>query len=187
MAKKDTSSPDDLENFLLDAVGMRSTIFVGIDPGAQGAIGWLCGSLYCVTDIPTIKVLKGKKNRTEFNNLAILEMFRLVGRNVSKERVSVVLEKAPATMGPGRGYADVIINRACAMWPLFIMEKGYRFEEVDPNAWKKKMGLSPDKENSRRKAQARFPEAPLVRVEDHNRAEALLLAEYHKRITLGKL
>ena len=48
----------------------------------------------------------------------------------------------------------------------------------DGSAWKAKNIL---KERSRQKAIEIFPEAALSRKKDHNRAEALLIAEFAKR------
>lgn len=165
----------------------KRKVFIGIDPGTTGALGFVCGDANHVEDIPTITVKRGKKNRTEADYPACLDLF---ARSFWKEQVArmyCLIEQPPPTMGPGHAYADVIVNRMYAIWPLFIMEKGFHFEEVAPNEWKKVMGLSPDKENSRKKAQGMFPGASLARKKDHNRAEALLLAEYHRRKLLGRL
>lgn len=177
----------DLFHFVQAANEMTSLVYVGIDPGASGAIGWLCGSEYCVTDIPTITIKRGNKNRTEPDLPGILQLFNMAAElTYGIQRIKVLLEQCPVSAGRGSSYADVIINRHCAIWPLFIMSKQWSFADTDTR-WKKAMGLTLDKELSRRNASRLFPDAPLVRVADHNRAEALLLAEYHRRTTRGKL
>jgi crossover junction endodeoxyribonuclease RuvC len=52
---------------------------------------------------------------------------------------------------------------------------------VTPKVWKKEMGLSSDKNESLAMARELWPEAPLSRKKDVDRAEALLLAEYWRR------
>jgi crossover junction endodeoxyribonuclease RuvC len=47
--------------------------------------------------------------------------------------------------------------------------------------WKRSMGLDSSKSVSLDKARLQFPTADLDRKKDHNRAEALLLAEYSRR------
>jgi crossover junction endodeoxyribonuclease RuvC len=54
-------------------------------------------------------------------------------------------------------------------------------ELVRPQKWKKEMGLSYDKDLSLDMARKLWPEAPLKRKKDVDRAEALLLAEYLRR------
>jgi Holliday junction resolvasome RuvABC endonuclease subunit len=73
------------------------------------------------------------------------------------------------------------------MWGLFFAEKEWPCETYHPGSWKKLMGLSKDKEQVRAKAQQMFPTAELDRKKDHNRAEALLLAEMHRRKLAGQL
>jgi len=54
------------------------------------------------------------------------------------------------------------------------------YKEVLPKTWKKDLGLSSDKEQSRRLAIQMFPQLKdkLKRKKDHGRAEALLLLYY---------
>jgi hypothetical protein len=61
-----------------------------------------------------------------------------------------------------------------------IATLGLSFELVRPAKWKKTMGLTDEKGMARAKAVQMFPNVGhlLSRVKDHNRAEALLLAEY---------
>lgn len=57
--------------------------------------------------------------------------------------------------------------------------KGIGIIEVAPSTWKAKMGLNKKgKEESLRLAMQQFPEVDLHRKKDHNRAEALLMADY---------
>lgn len=167
-------------------------VYIGIDPGSTGAIGFICGNLHTVVDIPTLKVKRGKGNKTAFDLMAIVRMFRFT--KIIKDSVYVLLEKPPPSMGPagagfGGQYAQVRITEAYAIWPLFILQKGFHLEEVAPQVWKKAMGVpgGADKETGRHKAIGMFPRAELSRKKDHGRAEALLIAEFHRRRLEGKL
>ena len=156
------------------------SVFVGIDPGSDGAIGLICGHAYAVIDIPKLKVKRGKGKKTVFNLPEIIALFRNL--RSFKDRVRCVVEQPPPSMGlRSSAYAQFRLGCAYAMWPLFLMSQGFRVEEVSPHVWKKVIGIGSDKETSRHKALGMFPKAPLARKKDHNRAEALLLAEYHNR------
>ncbi len=175
----------------------------GIDPGAEGAIGFICRNRYAVIDIPTIditvdrvrkvsakeraagnmnKTRKVEGHSTQFDLAAICAVFALI--RPLKDRLRFILEKAPLTLGPGKHTADVMLNRAYAMWPLFLLGRNYRTQEVTPGDWKKAMALKAGddaKERARLRAISQFPKAELHLVKHHNRAEALLLADFGRR------
>jgi len=56
-----------------------------------------------------------------------------------------------------------------------------RVDMVLPQAWKKVMGVTADKEQSLVMARNLFPDAMLKLKKHHGRAEALLIAEYARR------
>jgi len=201
--------PDPLEVvawFVAHVQARDTPIYLGIDPGATGAIGMLCGKLYAVVDIPVyrvkvkrvrhnnkkIRALTGRKTRTvdgstsKFDFPAICRLFRLF--KPIKKKLIVVLEEIPPTMGKrARKYVEIMVNRAYAIWPLFLCSKGYTVKEIKPSDWKKRMDLyGKDKEASRRLALKIFPMANIQRKEDTDRAEALLIAECVRRIHNGK-
>lgn len=193
--------PEDVfRAFVENVEDAGKTVYVGIDPGASGAIALVCGKAVAVVDIPTVevgvtrtrannekqKVLTGKKTRrvkghtTKFNNVAICRLFKLL--RPLKDRIVVCLEHPPSSMGPGKHHAELMLSRAYAMWPLFLCSKGYAVEEVTPSTWKAAVGLSgKEKADSALKALSLYPKADIVLVKHHDRAEAILLAEYARR------
>ena len=193
------SWPQILDAFFAVAGSLSDPIFAAIDPGAHGAIGFLCSRAYTVIDIPTIetqvrRARRGKENTasdgratvlgstTSFDYAEICKLFQRI--DAFKDRVVVVLEKIPFKVSKrgGYGYSDVAIGRSYAMWPLFLCEKGYVVREVAPVTWKAAMNLTgKDKEASRLQALKKFPSADLHRKKDHDRAEALLMCVYAKR------
>jgi hypothetical protein len=178
------------------ADGVRK-LHIGIDPGAEGALGFVVvegGKVWRATvlDIPTFQEkrsgsTKSKvKTKTSFDLDGILEVFAVFGK-LNPYQVHVMLEQPPPSMGPGRKYAEILLNKAYALWPLFLAAKGYQVKEVAPSVWKDKMGVDrADKGIALRRARILFAgEVVLDRVGDHNRAEALLLAEYSRRVVHG--
>lgn len=73
------------------------------------------------------------------------------------------------------------------MWSLYLMSLGVRVETVRPAQWKKSFSLQggkTNKEAARLKALSLWPTLAADNLKfkkDHNRAEALLLAEYLRR------
>jgi len=174
---------EQLADFLLNkkTTAKNKTLFLAIDPGSEGAIGMLSGQNYTVIDIPTLKIKRGKGKKTVFDLPQIVKLFDILDDTVHNHQVVAIVEQPPPSMGKGKGsaYGQFRLGCAYAMWPLFLISRGYSVTEVSPGVWKKKMKISSDKETARYKAQRLFPKAPLSRKRDHNRAEALLLAKYH--------
>jgi hypothetical protein len=177
-------------------------LYVGIDPGASGAIGFQVfgdGELirYNVMDIPVLKVSRsGKKTKsgkkptkTVFNNPAIVtifEPFRTYG-----DRVRVCMEVGPPQINRGGGnstYTGYRTGWSHGMWPLFLTSMGFRFLPITPSVWKKAFKLvGKEKEDSRQLALQWWPQADLQNKGHHDRAEALLLSDYGRRVFDGHL
>lgn len=190
-----------IQAFLQDAVLLSDLIYMGIDCGANGAIGLICKHLQCVVDIPTIKVetIRHKKTTeeeriktgyktktkhgktTKFDFGGICDIFTLLRKY--KKYIIIMLEEVPISMGPGKKYGEILLNRAYAMWPLYLYSQGFHFKEVLPTVWKRQMKLyGKDKDACRLKALSLFPKAKIKLKKHHDRAEALLLAEFLRRI-----
>lgn len=202
MPSKDRRPPPEIVGeFVRKAETVRNDVLVGIDPGSTGAIAFWCATFYCVVDIPVIITKARKTKRTtrkerrktgkktkvancnlrEFDLAGICGLFRLL--KPVKHRVHVILEKIPPTLGRGRKYAEIMLNRAYAMWPLFLHSKGYAsVTQERPGVWKAEFGLlGQDKEADRKLARKLFPKADILRIKDHDRSDALLLAEFLRR------
>lgn len=193
--------------FVQKAEERSNLVLVGIDPGTTGAIAFKCHKFYCVVDIPRTETKRKKTRRTSWKERkatgkksktvmgtdrepdldTIIKLFRLL--KPVKDRVRVILEKIPPTIGKrGRKYAEIMLNRAYAMWPLFLTSKGYELHQEKPGVWKAQFGLlGADKEDDRKLARKLYPEADILRVKDHDRADALLLVEYLQRKLEKKL
>lgn len=148
--------------------------FIGIDPGATGAIASISPNGIHFIDCPTIKVSgKTKPNPT----LMASELKQLVKLNSI-----IIIENVHAM--PGQGVSSMFsFGMGYGCWLGIIAALNIPVEFVTPQTWKKHYGLSTDKEASRVKALQLFPSqaADLKLKKHHGRAEALLLAEYLKR------
>lgn len=196
-----------MSEFAQRASTVTNDILIGIDPGTTGAIAFKCRKDYCVIDIPRTETKRKKSRKTSWKERKktgkksktvmatdrepdlerIIALFKLFKH--MKARVHVILEKIPPTIGKrGRKYAEIMLNRAYAMWPLFITSKRFReFHQVKPSVWKESFDLlGADKDVSRVKAVAMYPLADIARKKDHDRGEALLMIEYLRRLLKQK-
>ena len=96
-----------------------------------------------------------------------------------KPRVEVEIEE-PQTMGVSSAFT---FGRAVGLLYAFLTAAEIRFEEVAPVSWQTslKCRTRGDKNVSKRKAQQLFPSLKIT----HGVADALLLAEYARRLDLG--
>ena len=155
------------------------TIYIGIDPGKTGAIAFLdsATSFGKVHDMPwiakdiDIQQVKGwlKDARQKDYCVACLEYQQAFPRQGA---VSAY------TLGEGVGQLKGL---------LLGME--IAFEEVRPAKWKVALSIpvKAPKEQSMMAARRLFPEADLGRKKDQGRSEALLIAEYRRRLENGSI
>ncbi|MDE2343422.1 MAG: hypothetical protein KGL63_08550 [Betaproteobacteria bacterium] len=152
-------------------------IFIGIDPGAAGAIAYLdaSGGLVCVTDMPVVEVQVGK---TERRRVSATMLAQLLAEHSLRVQM-VVLEKvggitgqsasAAFTFGYGAGIVEGVVS--ALQMPVAL---------VTPQAWKKSAGIATDKGAAREAAMRLWPSQAhlFARAKDDGRAEAALLARH---------
>jgi crossover junction endodeoxyribonuclease RuvC len=143
-------------------------IYIGIDPGASGAVAFI--------GIDEINVF----DFDEGDALGFLKFIR------QGHTCKAVIEKVSAM--PGQGVSSTFkFGTNFGQWIGRLEALGIPFDFVTPQKWKKaifdSMPKGDVKEMSRDRAIRLFPEMALhlKRKKDHNRAEALLLAEYARR------
>lgn len=159
-------------------------ILVGIDPGLDGAL-----ASYCTDDayVPTIHVQAmptmriGKRRAYDVPRLArMVDEYDQYGTAGS---VLVVLEQVHAW--PGQGVVSSYrLGYGVGLLEGIIAEIGtYRLEKVTPQRWRKVMldGRPKGKASSVQRARELFPGVELKNRE-HGKAEALLLAEFGRRL-----
>lgn len=158
---------------------------VGIDGGTTGAIATIAfparapEAIIQVVDIPTILAGKGGGTvKKAVNAQAVWEELIKIEQAHGKIQLAV-LEMAQAfpkinasvnfSMGETFGVLRAVL--ACMEIPHIV---------IKASVWKKHFRLTRDKEMVRAEAMKRHPSvaASLSRKKDHNRAEAIFLAEY---------
>jgi len=159
-------------------------IIIGLDPGLSGAIGVIGPSGYCdVLDIPTIGYTVGGKQRRTYD---IPNLSQMLKQFAAQRAMAFVEEQSTrpqqsSTSAKKIGYGEGILHGL-----LVSFDIGY--EVVRPQQWKKEMldGMGKEKQDSILAAQRIYSmDKDLVRrlTQRHDRAEALLIAEYGRRKT----
>ena len=147
----------------------------GIDPGASGAIAVLTGDELEIIDMPTLEI-RGKRI-LDLGTLA--RFFDLHGAGLS-----LAVIEDPHAM-PGQGVSSMFkFGFACGAVQAFVASAFIPVKLVAPAQWKRAMGLTSDKDASRRLASQLLPRWSHLwaRVKDDGRAEAALLALYGRKL-----
>lgn len=155
-------------------------IYVGIDPGLQGCIAVLNDGGHCeFHDMPTLR--SGASGKRVVDAYGVAEIIGQLPADVH-----VALEQQQSM--PKQGVASSFITGMnYGLLVGILASKKISTTLVRANVWKRRMleGVSEGKDQSVAVCKRLFPASAehLTRVRDHNRAEALLLAEYGRRIT----
>ena len=157
-------------------------MFIGIDPGLSGAIGIIDddGSFVQVIDTPTALIRNGNHARREYaarDMVGALAFHPGLLQSRARANVHVFLEEQHSM--PGQGVRSMFTTGVgFGLWLGILAALALPYTRVRPSTWKKELGLSRDKEQSRLRAQQLFPGAQLNLKKHEGRAEALLLAWY---------
>jgi crossover junction endodeoxyribonuclease RuvC len=175
-------------------------IYIGIDPGLNGAVAFInedvlgnckdtdgSGLLVEVFDTPTLEVDSSGKVRNKYNTAAMADLLApyLEIPPYQRGRSLVILESVHSM--PKQGVASSFtFGEGLGMWKGIIAAYRLPLELPSPQRWKKEMmaDMGKDKDASRLRAIQLFPVVAnrLDRKKDDGRAEALLLAEYGRRL-----
>lgn len=140
--------------------------YLGIDPGVTGAIALIHPDGQVVEDWPGDEV-------------AAVNLIRFLALQYDIRRAAI----EDMGTGPFKGkLAFVKLSENKGIWRGILASHGIPFRLVWPQQWQK--GIVPPKsgkEGSLAVARRLFPNMDLHRRADHNRAEALLIAEYVRR------
>ncbi|NJD35375.1 MAG: hypothetical protein FIA96_11180 [Betaproteobacteria bacterium] len=153
---------------------MKPGLYLGIDPGLTGALALLDdkGSMHSVEDLPVMARGKGRVKH-EIDPAALARLLR-----PHADQIALAVVEQVGSM-PGQGVASVFsMGHTLGSITGVVQALGIPLRLVTPAVWKREAGISSDKNLARSEASRLFPAAPLDRVKDHNRAEALLLARY---------
>lgn len=150
-------------------------IYLGIDPGKQGAIAWRC---QITGDHSAVKMPDSPKKlhrlivnlKSDYGVLCVcIEEVQVMGRVFG----------AKAALSYGRGYGEII---------GILTAEGAIIHEVRPSVWKKGMNVNADKNTSILLCERLFPELELIppgcRKPQDGIAEAALLVAYAEKMGL---
>lgn len=146
-------------------------LYVGIDPGANGAIAVLD-----VSGMPVAQIkLKDATPHDVWRQMT--ETFALTDKAVY---ASIEHVRSSPQMGVVSAFS---FGQTYGMLRAFLVAGAVPFTEVTPSKWQTALGCKSggDKNITKAKAQERFP---MVRV-THGNADALLIAEYERRFGRG--
>lgn len=185
--------------WMLKKMRPQDKMYVGIDPGITGAIAFVPTRRKIdpiIVDLPitTVQVKTTRKGKTVKGNRNEYDVHKIVALLDPlidfRDRVVIALER-------GQPYREDTPKTAFSvgvgfgMWGLYFAAFGLKVHHIMPAVWKRRMGLSggsENKEHSRAKCRHLYPGAHhfVEFVGDHNRAEAMLLAEYQRRLDTGE-
>ena len=155
-------------------------IYIGIDPGLNGAIASLDienGELL-IYDMPTLEVKRNNKVKHEVSPQGLADIFGPSDIPVEKVR-GVVLERVGAM--PGQGVSSVFsFGRSVGIVEGVLAALGLSVTIVQPQAWQKAASVRGGKDGSRQRAMELFPKEAktFARKKDDGRADAALMAWY---------
>jgi len=150
-------------------------MYAGIDPGLSGAVAMLGadGALVALHDTPVLTLPTSRGNRQEYDTVGMAKLLQPYGA----PGVHVMLEESQAM--PGQGVRSMFtVGLGFGVWLGILGALELAHTRIRPRVWKRRLGLTRDKEQARWRAMQLFPTADLRLKKHHERAEAILLAYY---------
>lgn len=152
------------------------TMFIGIDPGASGAIAVFRPPAYiAVFDMPTVQVTISGKSRSRIDHAGLSSIIK----DHDGATLATIEEVSAA---PGQGVTSMFtFGVAFGAVKQAVASEDVPVQMVRPQEWKAKFKLiGKDKEESRLRASQMFPKSAHLwaRKKDDGRAEAVLLAVF---------
>ncbi|HEY8360605.1 MAG TPA: hypothetical protein VIL30_24380 [Ramlibacter sp.] len=165
-------------------------VIVGIDPGLTGAVAYLGADWCAVRDLPTGRDADDN-NRIDVRALAA-QLQEVIPAGSTILAVSEkLLPGGVAREGRNNTYSVAVQNRTRGRIEATIELLGLELEEVTPQKWKKLYGLTGKKDEKAQAVKAAIDLAKLLYpdltedlrlVKHHNRAEAVLIAHWFKKV-----
>lgn len=157
-------------------------VYIGIDPGLTGAVAAIYeDGKILLYDTPTIEIKVNNKKKQDYIPSEMADILR----DCSLTECQVFLERISAR--PGQGVTSMFgFGKGYGIWIGILSALEIPYTLVTPQAWKKEiMKCKSDKDAARLRAHQLFPQAVdrLNRKKDIGRADALLLAEYCRRVS----
>lgn len=157
------------------------SLYIGVDPGASGGLA-------CITPTAALAIPTPKTERDVWDWLSAR------GRESVDDPVFAVIEKVGGFIkgNPAPGSAMFNFGASYGGLRMALIAAGIPFEEVPPQRWQKALAIPPKKRDETKtqfknrlkaRAQQLFPSEKVTLAT----ADALLIAEYCRRLREGKL
>lgn len=174
-------------------------IYVGVDPGMNGAFALMAGDPAInpvILDMPYLenKRVTSKGGVKKVGIRRVYDLHKLVCwldplQSDATHLTTMCLEKVH---GRPEDTAITAFSMGCGynIWPMWATIFNISYHTVMPNVWKRRIGLAnAEKETSIAEAKKLFPRVHhYFQIKgDDGRAEALLLAEYGRRLRSGQI
>lgn len=157
---------------------MTLRLIIGIDPGLRGAIALMAdGKPSTLRDMP---IRPGSTGRDEVDPFALSKFISEVACAYVGSHVHAVIEATSMRPENARG-SDGKAAEGAGIVKGVLASHGISYTVVQPQTWKRYQGLlKRTKEDSRAVAMMKWPTFGVwfQRVMDHDRAEAMLMAEW---------
>lgn len=153
--------------------------YIGVDPGASGAIAILHNGTLSVFDAPILKLTKGGKTRTRLDEATFFDLVRGNVALIDTEIVAVI-EDVGGMMKQSPS-AAFNFGATCGAMRMAFVAAGVRVHMTAPADWKSKARLiGKGKDDSRALAMQCWPAHRhlFARKGDDGRAEASLIAKF---------
>lgn len=162
------------------------TTFIGIDPGMSGALAIYSPEAHGSVSVADMPVLAagGKKGRRIVDVARLVSMLRRMA--VRFPDAEVTLEEVRSM--PRDGHVGAFaFGRCFGTIETAIVAAGLPYRMVPPQVWKRKLGVTADKDHARAIASRLLPGgASLWPLKKHDgRAEAALIAYYGAKYALS--
>lgn len=164
-------------------------IILGVDPGASGAIAFLrTVSLSNVVGVGTVRTDISERDLYEWLDSILIDI-----EQTSNEPAHAYIERVSAS--PGAGVSGMFsFGQSYGMLRMLLVAHGVPFDLVQPAKWQQAMGCArpkgeakesqtAHKNRTKARAQQLFPNIKM----NHAIADALLIAEYGRRLRAGEL
>ena len=155
------------------------THYLGIDPGLDGALALYAPGALEVLPMPTHTITVNQKKKRALDLAALATWFDL-----NRNRVRHAVIENPSAM-PGQGVTSSFnFGFNCGVMQSMVAASVIPYTLVRPAVWKREMGLTADKDATRRTASQLMPAFAHLwpRVKDDGIAEAALLALYASKV-----
>lgn len=155
-------------------------IYIGIDPGKKGGVA-------VIEDLKEERVVQTHP----YSDDTLMKICKDLSLERNCRPVFCVVEKVGAM--PGQGVTSTFNFGKSFGYILGVLEaNGIPYQLISPQRWKKHFSLTNDKNKSIQTAKRLFPSVSLLptdrcRVESDGMAEALLIAEFARRMSGGSL